>query len=235
MLYKQKKVSSGINFLDRILNGGYENDTLTTIYGPAGSGKTNFCMIFANSLARKGKVIYIDTEKGFSVERLFQINPNYEELMQNIIFLNPKNFEEQQKTIELLDELITEDTKGIIFDSIALLYRLELGKSKKIYEINRDLGMQLQKLSNIAKEKNIPIILTTQVYSDFNRENEFKLIGGDILSYISKTIIEVGFLKVRVPNVRYLRLVKHRSLPETKESFIITEKGIFPYCRRSKK
>ncbi|MDK2849969.1 MAG: repair protein RadB [Candidatus Woesearchaeota archaeon] len=235
MLYKQDKVSTGIRFLDKILNGGFETDTLTTIYGPAGSGKTNICMIFANSVARNGKVIYIDTEKGFSVERLSQINSNYESLMQRIIFLNPKTFEEQQKAIDLLDELISEDVKAIVFDSIALLYRLELGKSKNVYEINRGLGIQLQKLSNLANEKHIPIILTTQVYSDFNKEHEFKLIGGDILSYISKTMIEVGFPKVRVPNVRYLKLVKHRSLPETQEYFIITEKGIFPYSRRSKK
>ncbi len=50
MLYKQKKVSSGINFLDRILNGGYENDTLTTIYGLTGSGKSSVSKLLAKKL-----------------------------------------------------------------------------------------------------------------------------------------------------------------------------------------
>jgi len=50
MLYKQKKVSSGINFLDRILNGGYENDTLTTISGVPGSGKSSVSKLLAKKL-----------------------------------------------------------------------------------------------------------------------------------------------------------------------------------------
>ncbi len=234
MLYNTKRVSTGITFLDEMLNGGYETDTLTTIYGPAGSGKTNICMIFANSVAKKGKVIYIDTEKGFSLERLSQINPHYEQIIQNIIFLTPKDFADQQKAIELLDELVSQGADAIIFDSIALLYRLELGKSKYVYETNRSLGVQIQKLSNLANEHNIPILLTTQVYSDFSKENEYKLIGGDLLSHISKTILEVGFPKVRKPNVRYLRLVKHRSLPERKQYFMITDKGVFRYKREKK-
>jgi len=53
---------------------GHERDIITTIYGPAGTGKTNFCMLVAISQAKKGnKVIFVDAEGGFSVERLKQI------------------------------------------------------------------------------------------------------------------------------------------------------------------
>jgi len=42
----------------------------TAITGPNGSGKSNFCIIAATSQARKGnKVIFMDTEGGFSSDR----------------------------------------------------------------------------------------------------------------------------------------------------------------------
>ena len=38
---EKTKISSGIDFLDKLLEGGYDRDIVTTIYGPSGSGKTN--------------------------------------------------------------------------------------------------------------------------------------------------------------------------------------------------
>ena len=59
---KERKISAGSFDLNKFLFGGYEKDIITTIYGPGGSGKTNFCLLAAVSQAKKGnKVIYIDT------------------------------------------------------------------------------------------------------------------------------------------------------------------------------
>ena len=74
----QTKIPSGSKILDKLLNGGYEKDIITTIYGPAGSGKTILCMLSAVNMARaKKKIIYIDTENNFSIERLKQIAKSY--------------------------------------------------------------------------------------------------------------------------------------------------------------
>lgn len=44
------------------------------IAGPPGCGKTNFVILASCSQAKKGKkVIFVDTEGGFSVERVKQI------------------------------------------------------------------------------------------------------------------------------------------------------------------
>ena len=68
------KIPSGSKVLDRMLNEGYEKDVITTIYGPAGSGKTVLCMLCSINMCRnKKKVIYVDTENSFSIERLKQI------------------------------------------------------------------------------------------------------------------------------------------------------------------
>ena len=125
-----------------MLDGGYEQDIITTIYGPAGSGKTNLCILCAINTARlKKKVIYIDTENNFSLDRFKQIcssiNQNYAKVLNNIVFLRPASFDEQKKTFEKLKDIISNKVGLVIVDTIAMLYRLEIGKNEDIYEVNR--------------------------------------------------------------------------------------------------
>ncbi|MBR9690324.1 DNA repair and recombination protein RadB [Candidatus Woesearchaeota archaeon] len=221
---KTKKLKSGSKVLDKFLDGGFESDVITTFYGPAGSGKTLVVMLAATEAVKAGKkVIYIDTEGGFSVERLSQIDDDYELILKHITFLRPTSFEEQKKVFEKLRDIISKEIGIIIVDSIAMLYRIELGKSDQVYITNKELGLQLSYLSEIARKKNIPIIVTNQVYADFEVKDNVKMVGGDLLKYGSKCLIELK----REDDTRKMVLVKHRSIKEGKEvEFTIEKKGI---------
>jgi DNA repair protein RadB len=236
----ETKISAGSFDLNKFLYGGYETDIITTIYGPGGSGKTNLCMLVAVSQAKKGnKVIYVDTEGGFSSERVKQMlgkEPSLlDSVLQNIMILKPTSFEEQEEAFE---QLLKHVKKGgislIIIDSIAMLYRIELGdaiKTEEVSEIqavNRKLANQLRILNELSRKQNIPVIVTNQVYSNFvkndseKKEREFSMVGGDLLKYWSKCIIEVQNFRGR----RALKLRKHRSLPEKEFEFEIDNLGI---------
>ena len=78
-----EKISAGSFDLNTWLHGGYERGVITMIAGPPASGKTNFVLLAACSQAKKGnKVIFIDTEGGFSVERVKQIvGENYKDIL----------------------------------------------------------------------------------------------------------------------------------------------------------
>lgn len=220
------KVSSGTEVIEALIDGGYESDIVTTIYGPAGSGKTNIALIAAVSVAKEGKkVIYIDTEGGFSIARLNQLTSNSKKILNNILFLKPTKFSEQKKAFEKLKDVVNKREIGlVIVDTIAMLYRLELGKNEDVYEVNRELGKQLAYLTEIARKKNIPVIVTNQVYSNFDDRDKIRMVGGDILKYGSKCLIE---LQITPDNKRRAILKKHRSLPEDKEVvFEIKEKGL---------
>lgn len=221
----ETKISSGCDAMDWLLEGGYEKDVLTTIYGAPGTGKTNFLLLaLANSeaLAQK-KVVYIDTEGNFSMSRFSQLTSDHEEILKNVIFLRPTTFEEQRKAFDKLRKLATDQVGIIILDSAAMLYRLELGKSKDVYNVNRELGLQLSYLTEIARKKHIPVLVTNQVYADMEREGETKMVGGDILKYASKCLIEV---KRVAGGKRVAILRKHRSLPEKEVWFRITDEGV---------
>lgn len=219
------KQSAGSPILDWLLKGGYEKDILTTIYGPAGSGKTLFCMLCLLKTSELGKkIIYIDTEGGFSTERLKQLSPNYKKILENIVFLRPTSFKGQKKAFEKLKQVINNKIGLIIIDTIAMLYRLELGKSEDVYEVNRELGKQLSCLSEIARKKKIPVLIANQVYADFDNKDKVNIVGGDLLKYSSKCLIE---LQLTPSGNRRAILKKHRSISAEKEiTFKIVEKGI---------
>jgi DNA repair protein RadB len=216
------KISTGSEILDELLGGGYESGVITTIYGPPGSGKTNLCLLCMTKHADK-KIIYVDTEGSFSVDRIKQLSPDYEEILKNIIVLKPTNFEEQKKVFEKLKGIITDKIGLIIIDSIAMLYRLEIGVNRDVFKVNRDLGVQLVDMVHIARKFKIPIIITNQVYSDFEDKTKVNIVGGDILKYASKCLIELQ----KTDRGKKAIIRKHRSIADGKElEFRIVNEGI---------
>jgi DNA repair protein RadB len=233
----RNKISAGSFDLNKWLFGGYDKDIITTIYGPAGSGKTNFCMMAAASQARKnGKVIFIDTEGGFSVERFRQLlGEDYQNCLENIMLLKPTNFSEQEQSFnKLLREIKGNSIGLIVVDGMTMLYRLELAENKndrdKIQEVNSKLAWQMRTLAEIARKNNIPVIITNQVYSEFLSEEQLKqgkerevfMVGGDILKYWSKCLIELKNERGK----RTVILKKHRSIGEKRLEFEIIDKGV---------
>lgn len=235
------KISTGSYDLNTWLYGGYETDIITMIAGGPGTGKTNFVILAACSQAKKGnKVIFVDSEGGFSVERVKQIvnKENLDKILENILLLNPTSFEEQKKDfVKLLGWTKKGDVGLIIVDGMAMLYRLELGdavrsgEDEKIKEINREVAKEMRILAEISRKQNIPVLITNQVYSEFLSEEDLKkgvekttnIVGGDLFKYWSKCIIELKNEKGK----RKAILLKHRSLPEKQMEFMIKNEGIF--------
>lgn len=213
---------AGTDLFDELLEGGYEKDVISTIYGPAGSGKTTVCLLAAISTIKQGKkVIIIDTEGGFSPTRFMQLTNKDKTYFEHVFILKPVTFKEQIKTINKLKDLISKNIGLIIVDTISYLYRIEMGKGE-IKQINNELGLQVSYLTEIARKHNIPILITNQVYADFDEKDAVKMVGGDILKYGSKCLIELIKFKTK----RAAILKKHRSIKEGKKIiFGITSNG----------
>ena len=212
--------------LDELIGGGFENDVITTIYGPAGAGKTNICVLAAINVAKKGgKVLFIDTEGGFSAERARQIcGEDTKAVLDRIFFFNPTDFKEQQESFEKMKDIIGEEIKLIVIDTISMHYRLELGSNSEISDTNTALVRQVAYLTQIARKSNIPVLISNQVYADFENPNGIKMVGGDILKSWSKCLIE---LQAGHNGIRKATLIKHRSLPQSREIlFRIVNEGI---------
>ena len=219
------KISSGTAVIDELLQGGYETDALTTMYGPAGCGKTNLALLAAIAVVRLGKnVIYIDTEGGFSIERLKQLCADSKKILEHIIFLKPTSFEEQKESLDKLAKLLNSKIGLVIVDSMTMLYRLERSMiGEEGHSFNQSLGLQLRSLNQIVRLQNIPVIITSQVYANFEGEG-IKLVGGDMLKYASKCLLEIQSFYA---GKRKIIIRKHRSIAGEKEAlFEIVNGGI---------
>lgn len=219
----ETKISTGTVPFDWLLEGGYEKGVVTAIYGPGGSGKSVLCMLCAAHSIKNQKIIYIDTEEGFSVIRFKQICEDYQNVLDKIIFLKPTTFTEQsQSVLQLKDILLKQKIGLIVVDTISMHYRAELNDQNS-KELNNQFVLQLRDLIEIARKKEIPILVTSQVYSDINEKDKLNIVGGLMIKNMSKCIIELK----KIDGKRKAVLRKHRSLPEGKEiGFQITEQGI---------
>ena len=215
--------------LDAMLGGGFEKGVITQIFGPPSSGKSNITLTLAVNVAKTGKkAIYIDTEGGISIDRIRQIaGSEFSNVANNIIVFEPTNFLEQNDTLKSIDAWLRrnhEDVDLIVLDSAVALYRVDDMKSSKL---NKELGKQMGVLSKIARQYDISVVLTNQIYNAFDEEgnNDIKAVGGTILQYWSKVIIQLE--RGEETNQRIATLRRHRSIAEGKQAiFSIASIGI---------
>lgn len=215
--------------LDVMLGGGFEKGTITQIFGPPSSGKSNIALALAVNVAKNGKkVIYMDTEGGISVDRIKQIaGDDFSNVANNIIVFEPTSFSEQNDKLRSIDIWLRknhEDVELIVLDSAVALYRVDDMKSSKL---NKELGKQMGLLSKIARQYDIAVLVTNQIYSaiDEDGNSDIKAVGGTILQYWSKVIIQLE--RGDEINQRVATLKRHRSIPEGKQAtFSITSRGI---------
>ncbi len=218
------KLPIGCNSLDTLLGRGIESGIITEFFGEGGSGKTNVCLQLAKNVALQDKKsIFIDTE-GVSVKRLEQISgDDSEKVMENTIFFKPHSFSEQKNCIKKGARLALNDNKDfdlLIVDGFTTFYR-PLYNSKKEKNLSSKLGRLLIELMRVARKKDIPVVITTQVYES---DEGKKPVGGHVLYHSAKTIV---LLEVLDSNTRRAVLEKHRSQPKGKSArFKITQTGI---------
>ena len=221
MFSSDTKVPTGTGALDELLDQGYENGAITTIYGAAGSGKTNLCMLTAIRMVGRGrKIVYIDTEGKFSVERLHQITVHGDAVLRNTLFFRPTTLDEQTSMIVSLEKILRANIGLIVVDSLTALYRMELSRDSR--RANTLLRKQGALLTRYARQFGIPVLVTTQVYADMNNNSMVTLVGGNVLRKASWCILQLE----NVEGVRRIILRKHRTLPEKSIEFKIGEKGI---------
>jgi DNA repair protein RadB len=214
----------GSEALDGLLEGGLEGGAITLFFGEAGTGKTNICLQVARNVAVTGKkVIYIDTE-GVSLERLQQMaGDNYEDVMKNILFFEPHSFDEQEKFVDKAIKLAESSLEVgvIILDSATIHYRLTRNDEER--GVRKSLSPQLAKLLGVSRSKDIPVVLTSQVYTDIDK-GTFEPLGGHVLLHNAKAIVRLD--KVGTGSRRAV-IIKHRHLEEGRNAnFKLTKTGV---------
>jgi DNA repair protein RadB len=214
-----KRIPTGCRALDELLGGGVEAGSVTMFYGEGGCGKTNLCLQLARNVIDEGKkVAYIDTE-GLSHDRMLQIFGD-PELLKELLIFQVHSFEEQSDRIDRVSRLADNGVLGlIIIDSMTMFYRLNYEDHK----VRNDLIRQTEVLLDTARRSEIPVVVSSQVYSRM-QTGVVEFLGGHAMQHNAKTILR---LDKRTNGARTAVIIKHRSLPEGRSAnYRITEDGI---------
>ena len=184
--------STGIECIDTAIDGGIKPDTITLIYGEPETGKTTLATQIAIQCAIKNnKILFVDCDNTFSTKRLFQIaGTQFEEVAEKIVLVKPKDFKEQTILIDNIHEYTT-NVGLIVIDTLTSLYGAKVCEaSNKTFTVNRELNRQLAILAQLVKTRKIPIVITSQVRSIINDQNEsVQPVATRVLKFWAEIII----------------------------------------------
>ncbi|MBT6734774.1 AAA family ATPase [Candidatus Woesearchaeota archaeon] len=166
-----------------------KNGLITLVYGPAASGKTTIAFETILNYAKDGRILFIDSENGFSADRLKQLDPGCDGLLENVVVLNIKNFSEQVQVFDNLETLMKVGKFGaIIIDTLGMQYRKALQEENHQY-VNEKIFGGLNKLRKIAFRNDIPVLILNQIYTKPDGENVG--VGGNMVRNFGKYLIEL--------------------------------------------
>ncbi|PIN16604.1 DNA repair protein RAD51/RHP55 [Handroanthus impetiginosus] len=172
--------------LDEALCGGIPFGVVTELVGPAGIGKTQFCLKLAllASLPTSygglgGRVIYVDVESKFSSRRMiemglssfpeiFQMEGLAQEMAGRILVLRPASLSEFTESLQQIKlSLLQHHVKLLIIDSMAALTSGEYGLGRSRHH---PLGWHISFIKSLAEFCRIPVVVTNQVRSQARDE-----------------------------------------------------------------
>ena len=165
-------IKSGIVKIDDFINGGFKGGFITDIFGSSASGKTQLVFqICANAIMNNSSILFQDTKGEFRPERILEIlkaNNKDEKLLENIKVLRITNTSEQISNLSKIES----NFSLIVIDNITELFSFEYDRDEQSLEKNKIFMKYMHNLSNIAFEKNIPIIITNMVRTIDDKEIE---------------------------------------------------------------
>lgn len=232
--------------LDTALLGGLPAGSITELVGPAGLGKTQFCLGMCivgclDRLADEGRVFYIDTERKFSGERLAQIArerfPDSFSVPGSIVTMLDrvlvKSPESSAKLLELLEGLqsaiIDHGIKLVIIDSIASLARADFG-AKDVVERQKLLGQQASRLKYLAESFRIPVLVTNQVTTAIGNNSNGGLTAalGPMWAHAVNTRLVMAAQQdpVTGQQVRVINVAKSPAAPNINLAYRVSAKGV---------
>ncbi|XP_009625924.1 DNA repair protein RAD51 homolog 2 isoform X1 [Nicotiana tomentosiformis] len=202
--------------LDNALCGGIPFGVVTELVGPAGIGKTQFCLKLSllASLPLSyggldGSVIYIDTESKFSSRRMIEMGYNSfpeafhaegmaQEMAGRILVLRPTSLSEFTDSLQKIRvSLFQHGVKLLIIDSMAALLA---GEGVQGPQRQHSLGWHISFIKSVAEFSRIPVVVTNQVRSQSRDETShysFQAeLSGPSTRFIPATYI---FLQLKSP------------------------------------
>ncbi|KAK3173725.1 hypothetical protein OEA41_007057 [Lepraria neglecta] len=219
------KISTGSKQLDAILGGGFQSMSISEVYGE-----------FSEHTERRFKALltwsrmWEDTVIPYDVRRCPTSEVDPDVAQENIAYARALNSEHQLELLNTLsNNFATNEYRLLIIDSIMACFRVDYCGRGELADRQQKLNQFLSKLTHMAEEFNVCVLMTNQVQSDpgasalFAGADGRKPIGGHILAHASTTRV---LLRKGRGEERVAKIQDSPDCPEREATYIITNGGI---------
>jgi RecA/RadA recombinase len=223
----EMRISTGVRNIDSILKGGIKIGSITEVYGKAGTGKSQLCFQMSVIATDLGKVIYIDTERGFSPSRLSDISARFEKdpktVLPKILVFGPDSINDLRASIRSARDFTRKGGVSlVIVDSLLSIFRSEYVGLEMLAERQRQLSLVLRILREISS-MGTTVLFTNHVIGRISESFEDLAAGGYIVGHFPDLVL---WLRKGTGNTRILKIVDSSELPEAEAVFVITKGGL---------
>lgn len=188
-------LSTGVDDLDEVMGGGWEDETIGVVYGQSGRGKSQLAFSSMVTAASEGTVVYIQTEMQSKsiAQRLADLADDVE-VLDNITFYEAYSVADQYNTYEKAVEE-HEDISLLVVDSFTAQFRMtdEYSERSDLSARSTELGRHLRRLGEIARRFEMPVVMTGQVYpSPSQYDNGDNLWGGEKMRHFVSYFVRMS-------------------------------------------
>lgn len=246
------KLKTLVPEVDELMDGGFETQAITEVYGEFGSGKSQIvhqmainCQLPTEIGGLDGCCLYIDTENTFRPERIQQMVegldpelmpegyeiPSVDEFLANIQVARATSSDHQMLLIDSARKVATEKKDGekpvklVIIDSLTGLFRSEYAGRGTLAGRQQKLNRHMHDLFKLIDELNAVAIVTNQVMSNPGLlfGDPTKPVGGNIVGHTATFRI---YLRKSKGGKRIAKLMDSPNLPEGEATFSVETAGI---------
>lgn len=220
-------ISTGIDALDEMLGGGFEEEVIAAAYGRSGSGKTQLGLYaLVTAVQQTGDpAVYIETERDrFRPSRLRDFCDD-EEVLDKIHVIRAYDLEDQYNAYGKVAEAF--DTLSLlVVDSFTARFRLtaEFEGRENLGARAKHFRKHLNRLEELGKEMSCPIYLSCQVSSNPDQYGRPETIYGSTVFVHMATYFL--YLSPDAGDLRSIALENHPARADHEIQINITGDGI---------
>lgn len=232
-----RKIKTGSDEVDDLLDGGVETGSITELYGEFGSAKTQMALQLAVNVQideENGglgkKAVFIDSEDTFTPKRVAEIAESQgmdsDEVLENIKVARAYNSDHQILLAEKSRDIVNNEDIGLlVIDSLTSQFRADYIGRGELAKRQQKLNKHMHTIQRLANTYNLAVVVTNQVMSkpDMLFGDPTSPIGGHIVGHQSAFRI---YLRKSKKDKRIARLVDCPYLPEGEAVFKVSEEGI---------
>lgn len=221
------KVSTGLQGLDLMLEGGFRRASCILISGNSGTGKTTLASTFTQAACLRGeRVLYLNFEE--SKEAMISgmlspgidLRPSLRDKQLLIQTAMPESTGSDNHLNRVMETIESFKPDHLVLDAVSACVRM--GSQQAAFDF-------MMRLVSVVKERGITSILTNQISSGIvNGDEELSGIG---FSSVVDAVVQLRFVETEQEITRQMLIVKSRGSAHSnrRQPYVITDRGIeFP-------